>query len=476
MNATRSALPPAHSVPLHQLSDPSDRWLVRCFTGAAFLLLCSAAPAAVPVCTWTTLVGSALNPGYADGTNSVARFYNPEGIAVDAAGALYVADFTYSIIRKLTPAGTNWIVTTIAGTATNPQGSVDGTNGAASFRNPAGITIDNSGNLFVADSGNNTIRRITTYGTNWVVTTIAGSPPPTPAAGADGTNNAARFSSPQGIAVDANGTLYVADVNNNSVRKITPVETNWVVTTVAGSLGSTSGFDDGTNGAARFYHPLGVGVDSNTNLYVVDSYNGTLRKITPYGTNWVVSTIAGNHIVSGYADGTNAAASFSLPNGLALDGIGNLYVADGFYNIIRQVSPVGTNWVVTTIGGSATNSAGSADGTNSAARFKRPWGIASDGSGNLYVTDYNNYTVRRGVVPVPPSAPIIKTVGRSGANINFTWSAVTGRTYQVLYRTNLAQTVWSNLGSSVVANYTTMTNADSTGSGPRRFYRVALLP
>jgi hypothetical protein len=206
---------------------------------------------------------------------------------------------------------------------------------------------------------------------------------------------------------------------------------------------------------------------------VADSYNSTIRKLAPDGANWVVSTIAGTPYVYGYADGTNNSSSFNVPNGIAADVFGNLYVADSLKNIVRQISPVGANWVVTTIGGSATNSSGYADGTNNAARFYTPWGIAADDAGNVFVTEYNNHTVRRGTLP---ALPVIRTTGRSGANITFTWTSISGRTYQVLYRTNLTQTGWSNLGGTVLATNTTMTTSDSIVSTARRYYRVALLP
>jgi len=196
----------------------------------------------------------------------------------------------------------------------------------------------------------------------------------------------------------------------------------------------------------------------------------------PVGTNWVVKTIAGDYNNPGGLDGTNTAASFLLPDGIAIDSDGNLYVADNYNNTIRYIRPSGTNWIVTTIGGSATNAAGFGDGTNNVARFKQPWGIVADSSGNLFVTDWGNNTIRRGTLAAAVPAPVIGTVWRSGGNISFTWSAVTGRTYQVVYRTNLAQTVWSNLGSTVLATNSSMTTSDATSPGPRRFYRVALLP
>jgi hypothetical protein len=474
MNAIRSALRTEAFQPLRMLELFIHVPLRRALPGMLLSATCIAASAA-PTCTWTTLAGSALNYGYTDGTNSTARFCYPEGIVVDAAGVLYVADFNYSIIRKVAAVGTNWVVSTIAGTATGLHNSQDGTNSAASFGGPAGIAVDGNGNLFVADSGTHVIRRITPNGTNWVVTTIAGTA--SASGGADGTNSSARFNNPQGIAVDAGGTVYVADANNNSIRKITPDGTNWVVTTIAGQLGAgNSGHTDGTNGAARFWNPVGIAVDSGTNIYVVDSWNCTVRKLTPIGTNWVVTTIAGSYNSAGYADGTNGAASFYLPNGVALDGFGNLYVADSYKNIVRQITRAGTNWVVTTIGGSATNTAGFADGTNNVARFNKPWGIAADNSGHVFLTDYDSFTVRRGTLAVATPAPVIQTVGWLGGNITFTWSAVVGRSYQVVYRTNLSQTTWSNLTGTIVATNATMTTSDTIGSALRRFYRVALLP
>ena len=217
-------------------------------------------------------------------------------------------------------------------------------------------------------------------------------------------------------------------------------------------------------------------MDSATNLYVADSYNCTIRKLTPVGTNWVVTTIAGTAYGFGSNDGINGAAQFYLPDGLAVDRGGNVYVADYYNNTLRIVSPVGTNWVVGTIGGSASNPAGSADGTNNIARFNQPWGIAVNNSGNLFLTDSANHTIRRGTLPAAVSPPVIQTVGQGGGKITFTWSAVVGRIYQVGYRTNLAQSDWISLGGTVTATNATMTTFDTIGPVARHFYRVALLP
>jgi len=360
---------------------------------------------------WTTIAGLAGQSGSADGTNSAARFNFPVGVAVDSSNNLYVADGNNNTIRKIRPvvtAGqTNWVTTTIAGLA-GSQGTNDGINSAARFHHPYGVAVDSSNNVYVADGGNWTIRKITpvvTAGhTNWVTTTIAGTAGQSGAT--DGTNNTSQFLQPYGVAVDSGGNVYVADRMGNAIRKITPVGTNWVTTTIAGLLHSQCcGYTDGTNSDARFYDPTGVAVDSSNNLYVADEDNDIIRKITPVvgTTNWVTTTIAGlggQH--KGSADGTNSAAQFSWPWGIAVDNSDNVYVADLFNSTIRKITASGTNWVTTTIGGLAGNT-GSADGTNSDAQFAYPYGVAVDRAGNVYVADtYVNSTIRMGT---PKSAP-----------------------------------------------------------------------
>jgi sugar lactone lactonase YvrE len=326
-----------------------------------------------------------------DGTNQSALFYSPYGVALDNNGNLYVADG--EAIRRVTPVGTNWVVTTLAGHGLQ-HNFIDGTNSGAFFNDPqGGIAADAAGNLYVADSVNNAIRRVSPIGTNWVVTTIVGSASP---GSADGTNGNARFYGPQGIAVDATGNLFVADTLNDTIRKITPVGTNWVVSTLAGLVGA-SGAADGTNSNARFNAPVALVPDTNGNLYVADFNNDTIRKVAPVGTNWVVSTVAGLAATNGAADGTNSNARFYWPQGIAIDGTGSLYVSDSGNNTIRKCKYLGTNWVVSTLAGAA-GQTGSADGTGASALFSAPFGIAVDKGFNLYVADSYNFTIRRGNV------------------------------------------------------------------------------
>src|SRR6266496_4278817 len=306
---------------------------------------------------------------------SAARFNSPHGVATDSSGNVYVADTINHTIRKITPAG---VVTTLAGLA-GITGSDDGTGSAARFYDPIGVATDSSGNVYVADTVNNTIRQITPVG---VVTTLAGL------AGiygsADGTGSAARFNNPFGVATDSSGNVYVADSGNNTIRKITPAG---AVTTLAGLAGIT-GNADGTGSAARFSNPEGVATDSSGNVYVGDTYNNTIRKISPAG---VVTTLAGLAGSGGSDDGTGSAARFYLPVGMATDSSGNVYVADTFNYTIRKISPAG---VVTTLAGLA-GFPGSDDGTGSAARFSFPEGVATDSSGNVYVADTSNHTIRK---------------------------------------------------------------------------------
>jgi hypothetical protein len=323
----------------------------------------------------TTLAGAAGQGGSSDGTGSAASFDGPDGVAVDSAGNVYVADYGNDEIRKITPSG---VVTTLAGAA-GQGGSSNGAGSAARFDYPGGVAVDSAGNVYVADSGNDEIRKITPSG---VVTTLAG------AAGqqgfSDGTGSAARFDNPGNVAVDSEGNVYVADSGNDEIRKITPLGG---VTTLAGSAGQT-GSSDGTGSAARFDYPTGVAVDSiGSNVYVGDCNNDEVRKITSSG---VVTTLAGSAGQTGSSDGTGSAARFDYPTGVAVDNTGNVYVADWSNDKIRKITPSG---VVSTLAGSA-GQTGSSDGIGSAARFYDPCDVRLDSAGDVYVADYGNDEIR----------------------------------------------------------------------------------
>ena len=411
--------------------------------------------------TFTTIAGTAGNNGAIDGTNGTAQLYWPEGIAVDTNGNLYVADNYENTIRKVAPAGTNWVVTTIAGTA-GSSGGTDGTNGAARFNEPVGITIDGTGNLYVADYGNDSIREITPSGTNWVVSTIAGTDgiegP------ADGTNGGAQFYSPSGITVDTNGILYVADYQNSTIRKIVPVGTNWVVTTIAGVAGNYT-YADGTGTNALFFGPYSITVGGSGNLYVADTYNDAIRKLMPSGTNWVVTTIAGQAGNSGIADGANLAAQFDNPFGITSDRAGNLYVADTLNDTIRKLMPAGTNWVVSTLAGVA-GFTGSTDGTGTNALFLNPYAVATDSAGHLYVGDTFNDTIRMGWIAAVPNLKIVLTATNS---VVVSWPNLGGYTLQS--NPDLTTTNWTGYGGAVTTINGTNSVTISPPSG-KLFFRL----
>lgn len=308
--------------------------------------------------TYYTLAGQAGVSGSTDGTNGSALFSNPVSLAVDKSGNIFVSDA--GTIRKITPAGA---VTTIASSIGN---------------NIQGIAVDGSGNLYIADMMDSVILKISTNG---VLSTFAGQVGSN--GSVDATGSAARFYFPVGIAVDTNGNVYVSDSVNETIRKITP---SAVVTTLAGSPRSY-GYADGTGSAALFHNPEGIAVDAAGNVYVADEVNEVIRKVTPAG---VVTTLAGYPQSAGTADGTGSTARFQYLSGVAVDTNGNVYVADQGNQAIRKVTQAG---VVTTLAGQSGNP-GSADGVGSVARFYNPLDVALDGSGNLYVADSRNRTIR----------------------------------------------------------------------------------
>lgn len=322
----------------------------------------------VPSANYTVSTFAGSTQGLLDGQGTAALFDNPNGVAVDAAGNVYVADSGNRRIRKIDPNGN---VTTIAGSG----GSVitDGQGINASFSFPRALAINSGGTIFVSDA--NAIRAIDG---SQNVTTLAGNGS---TGFIDGQNLAARFRSNLGIAVDGSGNIIVADERNQRIRKI---DLAGNVTTIAGS---SQGRADGNGAAATFRNPSDIAVDANGNIFVVDNSNDLIRKIDPNGN---VTTIAGNS--RGFADGQGTNAKFNLPNGITIDANGNLYVTDTNNIAIRRIDPSGS--VITIAGGNLTG-VGTTDGAGNVAQFDLAKGIAVDANGVIYVADPRNHRIRK---------------------------------------------------------------------------------
>ena len=404
----------------------------------------------------STFAGLAGQWGTADGVGTAARFHYPERVAIDSGDNLYVTDSSYTI-RKITPAG---VVSTFAGLA-GTSGAVDGTGSDARFVGPRGINVDGTGNLYVVDG--NTIRKITP---DRVVTTIAGYTGlglagPDGTGTRDGTGSAARLDIPTGVAVDSKRNLYVHDGRGDGLRKVTPAAVVSTLASIEGAyylrsynvaLDNAGNVVVGTYGSiqrvgpcgavttipgGQGLHVSGLTIDDTGNIYV--TINQAIQKITPSG---VVSTFAGLTGSSGSADGTGSAARFSSPTGLALDSSGNFYVADSGNNTIRKITPAGA---VTTLAGLAGNS-GSTDGTGNVARFSGPGGVAVDDSGNIYVTDFGNNTIRK----VTPAGVVTTLAGAPGSNHDFDSVDGTGSVARFFWPLGIAV---DNTGNVYVVEY-----------------------
>ncbi|WP_309612666.1 hypothetical protein, partial [Flavobacterium sp.] len=378
----------------------------------------------------STFAGDAALPGFLDGQGILAQFNNPKGIAVDASDNIYIADTFNNRIRKITSAG---VVTTIAGDGT--AGYLDGQGTSAKFNNPYSLTIDNSGNIYVADTKNNRIRKISSTG---LVTTVAGY---ILSGYADGASTVARFKNPQGIVIDnATGILYVADTTNNRIRKIA---TDGTVSTFAGSLG---GYADGQGTAAYFNSPIGITIDGSANFYIGDYFNSVVRKVSNTG---LVSTYAGNGS-SQYVDGFGNVSSFYFPVGVTTDSSGNVYVADSYTQRIRKISSVEPYTISPNlpIGMGFNLSNGVLSGTPTEIKTTTTYTI---GASNYSGTGITTITFATGTVASPPTAPTAssQTFCNSATVANL---VATGTSLQ-WYSTPTGGTALASTTALVTANY-----------------------
>lgn len=363
----------------------------------------------------TTVAGStSAASGFVNSTGKSALFNNLQGIVGDASGNLYVADAYNNAIRKISPAG---VVTTFAGSATGVPGNADGTGTSALFSWPDGVTIDASGNLFVADYTNNEIREITPVG---VVTTFYKS---------------TTLFGPEGMCFDGSGNLIVAAADPSLIIKISPAG---VATTFAGNY---IGYDNGTGTAAHFNTSSDVKMDASGNIIVADYLNNAIRKITPAG---VVTTIAGSLIggnAGGFAGGVGTTAEFQNASGIALGAGGVIYVADFGNHDIRAIMPDGT---VMLVAGSSIQVPGNQDGIGTAAQFNLPDYIYIDNTGTGYITESGGNRVRKIVLTGYSLSGILPT----GLTFDPTTGIISGTPTAASPATNYIITAYNTKGIS----------------------------
>jgi len=340
--------------------------------------------------TITTIAGDSTEGYSGDGLAATdAELSGPHQVAFDSEGNMYIADENNNRIRKVTIS--TGIISTIAGTATGGFSGDGAAATAAKLSGPGGVAVDDSGNVYISDGYNQRIRKVSA--STGFISTIAGTG--TASFGGDGAAaTAALLNNPAGLALDNSGNLYIADMDNQRIRKIT--KSTGIITTVAGS--GTPGVYNGAYGgdgsaatAARLNIPLGVALDASGNIYIADSDNERIRKVTL--STGKISTVAGSGS-GGFSGDSSAAtaAKFYRPDGVALDAGGNIYVADWGNNRVRIINNAG---IINTYAGSGT--AGfSGDGSSSAlAELNAPICVATDANGNLYISDLGNNRIRK---------------------------------------------------------------------------------
>ena len=353
-----------------------------------------------------TVAGGGVGDG---GAATSAGLLGSYGAAVDSAGNLYVADAGNNRIRKI--AAATGVISTVAG---NGSGSFAGDGGvatSASLASPSGVAVDSAGNLYVADTGNHRIRKITAA--TGIISTVAGNGPYL-YAGDGGAATSASLSYPKGVAVDSAGNFYVADSGHNLIRKVTAA--TGLITTVAGNGRCCYTGDGGAATSASLFSPSSVTIDQTGNLYVADSYNHRIRKIT--AATGIISTVAGNDTYGFTGDGGAAtSASLYIPMGVAVDNAGNLYVADSSNGRIRKITMA--TGVITTVAGNNSSGFTGDGGPATSASLQYPAGITIDSAGNLYIADHagliRKVTAATGVISTVAGNRISDFIGDGGA-------------------------------------------------------------
>lgn len=390
----------------------------------------------------TTIAGNGTQGFAGDGGSALDANMNLPFAAVLAGGNLYIADQVNCAVRVVNSSGT---ISTFAGDEVCGYSGDSGKATSAQLSKPTGVAVDSSGNVYIGDTGNNLVRVVSTSG---IITTFAGTPGTAGYGGDGGGATGAFLTAPAGLAFDSAGNLYIADSGNNVIRKVaapTSSSSTNTITTYAGSFANGGKYlgDGGPASKAGMSVPVAVAVDASGNLYIADSNNNVVRKVS---TNLIISTLAGNGNPGFSGDGGNPAfAKLSHPKGVTVDSSGNVYIADTLNSRIRLVSPNSTT-INTVIGtGQAAYFGDNGPGLQAAVNF--PAGLSLDGSGNLIISDTDNSVIRK-FVPSSNSGskPVISAGGVITASQFGAFSTISPGAWIEIYGTNLANTTmdWSN--------------------------------
>ena len=341
-----------------------------------------------------------------------AQLNSPWGVAMEGFGNLYIADAGNNLIRKVAVA--TGIITTVAGNGAAGYSGDGGPAAAARLNQPVSLAADGSGNLYIADSMNNVIRKVTAA--TGIITTVAGNSA-TGYSGDGGPASSATLTGPHGVAVDNSGNIFIADTGNNAIRKVSAA--TGIITTVAGNgvLGYTGDGGQATN--AELHSPDAAAVDQYGNVFIADIFNYVIREVA--AATGIITTVAGNGTMGGSGDGGPATkAQLGSPEGLAVDGSGNLYIADALYSVIREVAAA--TGIITAVAGNGRHGYSGDCGPATSAELDYAAGVGVDGAGNLYIADTGNARIRL-LVPeaIHPLLSVTKahtgnfTLGQAGA-------------------------------------------------------------
>jgi sugar lactone lactonase YvrE len=414
----------------------------------------------------STIAGRAGRFGYSGDGNAAtsASLANPEGVAVDAAGNVYIADSINAVIRKVTAA--TGLISTIAGTADTPGYSGDGGPAtSATLNSPTGIALDGAGNLYIADQGNNVIREVNVV--TGVISTVAGGGNPTAGLGDGGPATAANLYGPNDVAVDALGNLYIADSYHGRIRKVTA--SNGVIITLAGGGvgGGSDGLGDGSWAITSILdNPTGVAVDASGNVYIADSGNFMVRQINTAG---MINVVAGDGNPGFSGDlGPATSAELENPASVQVDAGGNIYIADCGANVIREVTAA-TGIINTVAGTGATNDTG--DGGNAVnAGIGNPWSLSIDAAGNIYLADPSDNVIRKVTVNSSALGFAATDIGQASPAQLVTVSNIGNQSL------NLSALAVSANFQQQASGYSDCSASSAIGSGSNCFVAIASVP